>query len=132
MEGLGPYQSLVILAVPTSLVEPLKLVALAVAGEGHWITGTIMIVAAYATSLLLVERLFVIVKPKLLTLRWFARLWELFVILRSKIIRVFGLRHRHESRCGAASLGTNHRCGGGIPIYSPDGHVAFSSSFGKS
>ncbi|MGA7071173.1 hypothetical protein [Bradyrhizobium sp.] len=94
MEGLGPYQSLVILAVPTSLVEPLKLVALAVAGEGHWITGTIMIVAAYATSLLLVERLFVIVKPKLLTLRWFARLWELFVILRSKVIRVFGLKRK--------------------------------------
>ena len=56
IEGLGPYQSLVLLAVPTGLVEPLKLVAVAVAGDGHWITGTVMIVAAYAASLLLVER----------------------------------------------------------------------------
>jgi hypothetical protein len=40
-----------LLAVPTSMVEPLKLVAVAIAGEGHWVTGTIMIVAAYATSL---------------------------------------------------------------------------------
>jgi hypothetical protein len=35
IEGLGPYQSLVLLLVPASLVEPLKLVAIAVAGEGH-------------------------------------------------------------------------------------------------
>jgi hypothetical protein len=67
VERLGPYQSLVLLLIPVSLVEPLKLVAVAVAGEGHWITGTAMIIAAYAASLLLVERLFAMVKPKLLT-----------------------------------------------------------------
>jgi hypothetical protein len=54
---LGPYQSLVLLAVPTSVVEPLKLAAVAIAGDGHWITGTLVILAAYAGSLLLVERL---------------------------------------------------------------------------
>ena len=75
----GPYQSLLLLAVPTSIVEPLKLVAVAVAGEGHWITGLLVVVAAYAASLLLVERLFAIVKPKLMTLNWFARLPKLFV-----------------------------------------------------
>ena len=74
VERLGPHQSLVLLLIPTSLVEPLKLIGVAVAGEGHWITGTVMIVVAYAASLLLVERLFIIVKPKLLTLPWFARL----------------------------------------------------------
>jgi hypothetical protein len=34
LEGLGPYQSLLILAVPTSIVEPLKLIAVAVAPRG--------------------------------------------------------------------------------------------------
>src|ERR1700730_18742726 len=82
IERLGPYQSLLILLIPTSLVEPLKLIAVAVAGEGHWITGTVMIVVAYAASLLLVERLFMIVKPKLLTLPWVARLWDWFVSFR--------------------------------------------------
>lgn len=89
IEGLGPYQSLVLLLIPTSLVEPLKLIAVAVAGEGHWITGTVMIVVAYAASLLLVERLFMIVKPKLLTLPWFGRLWDWFVALRGKAVRLF-------------------------------------------
>jgi hypothetical protein len=74
IERLGSYQFLLVLAIPTGLVEPLKLIAVAVAGEGHWITGTFMIIAAYGCSLLFVERLFRIVRPKLLTLPWFARL----------------------------------------------------------
>jgi hypothetical protein len=74
IEALGPYQSLILLAVPTSIVEPLKLVAVAIAGDGHWITGMLVIVAAYTASLLLVERLFPVVKPKLMTLNWFGRL----------------------------------------------------------
>ena len=82
IEGLGPYQSLVVLAIPASLVEPLKLAAVAIAGDGYWMTGTIVIVCAYAASLLIVERLFRIVKPKLLTLPWFALIWKWFVTLR--------------------------------------------------
>lgn len=89
IERLGPYQSLLLLAVPASFVEPLKLIAVAIAGEGHWITGTAVIVAAYAASLLLIERLFVIVKPKLLKLRWFARLWCKFIILRYALTAYF-------------------------------------------
>lgn len=89
VEGLGPYQSLALVLVPTGLVEPLKLIAVAVAGDGHWITGTVMIVAAYAAGLLLVDRLFVVVKPKLLTLPWFARLWRWFVAVRSKAVGLF-------------------------------------------
>jgi hypothetical protein len=89
IEGLGPYQSLVLLTIPTSLVEPLKLIGVAVAGDGHWITGTIMVVAAYGCSLLLVERLFSVVKPKLLTLAWFRRLWAPVTLLRGKVVGLF-------------------------------------------
>jgi len=79
---------LLLLAVPTSIVEPLKLVAVAIVGEGHWVTGTLVILAAYAASLLLIERLFAIVKPKLMTLGWFARLWTRIVNLR--VVRWLG------------------------------------------
>ena len=89
IEGLGPYQSLVLLLVPVSFVEPLKLVAVAVAGEGHWITGTVMILFAYAASLLLIERLFRTVKPKLLTLPWFARIWGWLVTVQTETIARF-------------------------------------------
>ena len=52
------------------LIEPLQIVALFVAGGGHWLSSTAMIVGAYAVSLLIIERLFRAVKPKLMTLRW--------------------------------------------------------------
>src|SRR6266436_8119877 len=68
IQKLSPYLSLALLLVPLILVEPLKLVALFVAGEGHWLSGTGMIIGAYAVSLLVVERLFRVVKPKLMTL----------------------------------------------------------------
>jgi len=86
IQKLGPYQSMALLLVPVTLVEPLKIVALFVAGEGHWLTGTGMLVGAYAVSLLFVERLFRVVKPKLLTLSWFAKLWTRLVALRNKVI----------------------------------------------
>jgi|SRR5690348_11232793 hypothetical protein len=87
LERLGPYQSLALMAVPLCLVEPLKLIAVLIVGEGHWITGTLMISLAYAASLLAVERLFVIVKPKLLQLRWFAKRWSWFIVRRYKFAR---------------------------------------------
>jgi hypothetical protein len=92
VQNLGPYQSLVLLLVPAAIVEPLKLAAVAIAGSGHWITGTAMIIAAYAASLLVVERLFRTVKPKLLTLPWFARLWAWFISSRKKLVNLFARR----------------------------------------
>ena len=58
LQKISPYLSLVVLLVPFTLVEPLKLAALIIAGKGHWMTGTGMMIAAYAASLLVVERLF--------------------------------------------------------------------------
>ena len=68
------------------LVEPLKLVALLVAGKGHWLAGTGMMLGAYAASLLCVERLFRVVKPKLMIMNWFAKGWIWFARLRDKVI----------------------------------------------
>jgi hypothetical protein len=86
IEKLGPYPSLALLALPVCIVEPLKLAAVAVAGDGHWFTGTIMLAGAYCASLFLIERLFIVVKPKLLKLRWFARLWAWLIVLRYRTI----------------------------------------------
>lgn len=85
VRSLGPYRSLTLVLVPLSIVEPLKLIAVAVAGDGHWMAGAAMVAGAYAASLLFVERLFRLVKPKLLTLPWFARLWRWFVGLRGRV-----------------------------------------------
>ena len=43
----GSARTSVLPAAPTGLIEPMKFVAVAVAGKGHWIRGTARIVAAY-------------------------------------------------------------------------------------
>jgi hypothetical protein len=88
IQGLSPYLSLLLLSVPVVLVEPLKIVSLFIAGKGHWLTGTGIIIGAYALSLFFVERLFRAVKPKLLMLGWFAKLWTLFTTYRTKLIQM--------------------------------------------
>ena len=45
-----------------------------------------MILGAYAASILLVERLFRVVKPKLMMMEWFAKGWMWFVRLRNKTV----------------------------------------------
>src|SRR5882757_3038837 len=86
LQKISPYLSLVLLLIPLLLVEPLKVVALVVAGKGHWLTGTGMLVVTYAASLVIVERLFRLVKPKLMMMDWFAKLWAGFVALRLKFL----------------------------------------------
>jgi hypothetical protein len=86
LQRMGPYLSLLILLVPLLLVEPLKLVAVIIAGKGHWLTGTAVLVAAYAASLLVIERLFRVLKPKIMTIGWFNRLWTVLVAWRSRVM----------------------------------------------
>jgi hypothetical protein len=87
LEQLGPYPSLVVLAIPLVGVEPVKLVAVLVAGDGPFITGLFFLILAYAVSLFVTERLFIILKPKLMMLPWFAKSWRWFVALRRRALR---------------------------------------------
>jgi hypothetical protein len=86
IERLGPYPSLFLLVVPLAVVEPLKLVTLYVADKGHWKIGLCALLCAYAISLLLTHGLFKVVKPKLLTLPWFATIWTWFAATRDKAL----------------------------------------------
>ena len=85
IERLAPYPALFTLIVPLTVVEPLKLATIWIAGEGHWITSAFVLLFAYAVSLFVTHWLFDIVKPTLLTLPWFAGAWEAIVTLRYKI-----------------------------------------------
>jgi hypothetical protein len=91
---LSPYPALFILAGPLAIVEPLKLATVFIAGEGHWITSALVLLFAYAVSLFVTHWLFGVVKPKLLTLPWFARAWHWFVALRDKLWRYKAWRWR--------------------------------------
>ena len=74
LQQLGPYKSLGILLIPLILVEPAKMAGVAFMGLGHWVGGACLIVGAYGAGLLVVDRLFRVVKSKLYTIRWCATL----------------------------------------------------------
>ena len=76
IERLPAYPSLLLLGVPLLMVECTKFAALVIAGKGHWLSGAAFLICAYGASAFGTERLFLIVKPKLLTLPWFATLWR--------------------------------------------------------
>jgi hypothetical protein len=90
IERLPPYPALLVLVVPLAVVEPLKLATIFIAGEGHWITGGVVMLFSYAVSLFVTHWLFVVVKPKLISLPWFARAWRWFVAVRDKTWRWVG------------------------------------------
>jgi hypothetical protein len=94
LQKIKPYLSLVLLLIPLLLVEPLKVVALVIAGKGHWLTGTGMLILSYGASLLIVERLFRLVKPRLMMMHWFAKLWAGFVTLRTEVFGGSSDKHK--------------------------------------
>jgi hypothetical protein len=74
VQQFGPCKSLAVLLVPLLLVEPIKMAGLAFVGLGHWAGGACMVVGAYAAGLLVVDRLYRVVKSKLYTMPWCAAL----------------------------------------------------------
>jgi hypothetical protein len=70
--GLGPYPSLILVLVPLALLEPAKLVGAWLVATGRPTAGVAVIVGAELVKIILVERLFHVAKPKLLTIGWFA------------------------------------------------------------
>jgi len=83
IQKLNPFASLCLLAVPLMLAEPGKMAAVFIFGSGHRVAGILVMLCAYLVSIFVVERLFKIVKPKLLTLSWFVTVWRRVVAARS-------------------------------------------------
>jgi hypothetical protein len=98
IQKLSPYASLCLLAVPLMLAEPLKMVAVFIFGSGHWLAGLVVMLCAYAVSVFLVERLFKIVKPKLLTLSWFVTIWRKVIDARRTALRWIKSKWLRERR----------------------------------
>lgn len=76
---LPPYAALVALALPTSLLLPLKFVALWLLANEHFLTATLLFVGAKIASTALIARVFLLVKPALMQIGWFAQAYNWFV-----------------------------------------------------
>ncbi len=77
--GLPPYGALLTLAVPSVILIPAKLLGVYLLATGHFITAGAIIVAAKLASTALIARIFLLTKPALMQIPWFAYAYGIFV-----------------------------------------------------
>ena len=71
--SLGPYTTLALFVVPLILLEPAKPLGLYFMAEGHYGRGIVVIAGAELLKIVIVERIYHIGQPKLMTIPLFAR-----------------------------------------------------------
>ena len=77
--GLPPYGALAALALPTSILLPLKFVAVFLLANGHYFAATALFIGAKITSTALIARIFMLTMPALMQIGWFARGYNFFM-----------------------------------------------------
>ncbi len=75
--GLPPYGALLVLALPTSLLLPLKFVALYLLAAGQVLAAGLLFVGAKIASTALIARIFLLTQPALMRIGWFAAIYNL-------------------------------------------------------
>lgn len=74
--GLPPYGALAALALPTSILFPLKLLSIYLLTNGQIFAAGLLFVGAKIASTALIARLFLLTKPALMQLTWFAAIYN--------------------------------------------------------
>jgi hypothetical protein len=76
---LPPYAALVAFALPTTLLLPLKFLALFLIARGHLVLAGLLFAAAKVGATALVARLFMLTQPALMQIAWFAWAYDRFI-----------------------------------------------------
>ena len=83
--SLPPYATLALFVIPLAIIEPLKVYALYLLGQGQIGSFVLLFVVAKVVGLGLAERLFAISRQKLLSIPWFARSYHRVVAVRDRV-----------------------------------------------
>lgn len=70
---LPPYPAMVLFLLPGAVLLPVKLAAVWLLATGHIVLGTLIILLGKTASTALGARIYLILRPTLVTLAWFAR-----------------------------------------------------------
>jgi hypothetical protein len=84
--GLPPYAALIAFGLPTTLLLPVKLAAFYFLALGQPFAASAIFVAAKVVGTALVARIFLLTKPSLMQLAWFARLYHWFVPWKDALV----------------------------------------------
>lgn len=85
ISALPPYLALIVFAVPSVLLVPVKLLAVYLMAHGQATLGVLTVVAAKVFGTALIARIFTLTRPKLLHIPWFAWLHDRVVGFKSRV-----------------------------------------------
>jgi hypothetical protein len=106
--GLPPYAALVFFATPSVLLFPVKLVALYFISHGHAVLGFLTVAAAKVAGTALVARIFMLTRPNLMRIGWFAWTYERFIAFKARVYgaikstAIYRAAHKQNLRLRAA------------------------------
>lgn len=83
--GLPPYAALAVFALPVLTLLPLKFVAVWLLASGRYWTATALFIGAKILSTALIARIFVLTRPALMRVAWFARAYNWFVPWKDRL-----------------------------------------------
>jgi hypothetical protein len=79
IESLGPYSTLATFLIPLVLLEPVKPVSAYLIASGHFASGVSALILGEVLKISIVERVFHIGRPKLMTIKAFAWTYDVVV-----------------------------------------------------
>jgi hypothetical protein len=112
---LPPYAALLVFALPTAILLPVKLAAMWLLAQGQVATATATFIAAKIASTALVARIFILTRPSLMRIGWFASAYNWFIPWKDRLFaeiraswvwrygRMVKTRVRHEIKQAWAS-----------------------------
>ena len=86
--GLPPYGALCVFALPTTFLLPLKFVAVWLLANGQVFAASALFVAAKIASTALLARIFMLTKPALMQIAWFADAYAWFIPWKDALFAV--------------------------------------------
>src|ERR1700741_261749 len=84
IRALPPYGALALFLLPAVLLFPVKLLALYAITQGHAMAGVVVIIAAKIGGAAAVARCYSLTRPTLLSLPWFRRWHDAFMVFKEK------------------------------------------------
>ncbi len=77
--SLPPYGALLVFALPTTILLPLKFFSIWLLAHSYFLTAGALFIAAKIASTALIARIFLLTRPALMQIGWFARAYNKFV-----------------------------------------------------
>jgi len=86
--SLPPYLALACFGLPTLLLVPVKIAAFYFIAHGKATLGLLTVIGAKIVGTALVARIFILTRPKLMRIGWFAWLHEKFITFKARVYGV--------------------------------------------